>query len=101
YIFIFFVLLVPPRSTLFPYTTLFRSHGAEEHDALEGDVHDAGALAEQAAERREQERRGGADHRREQREEHDGVHAATPPPPPAGRAAAPPRPRRCRAGRHG
>src|SRR2546430_12774073 len=23
----------PPRSTLFPYTTLFRSHDAEEHEA--------------------------------------------------------------------
>src|SRR3712207_8583549 len=25
----------PPRSTLFPYTTLFRSHRAEEPDVLE------------------------------------------------------------------
>src|SRR5690349_23793549 len=32
----------PPRSTLFPYTTLFRSHGAEEHGerrAGESDYH--------------------------------------------------------------
>src|SRR3989442_13772675 len=30
---IFFFLMIrrPPRSTLFPYTTLFRSDGAEEH----------------------------------------------------------------------
>src|SRR2546429_5140240 len=27
----------PPRSTLFPYTTLFRSHG-EDHAALQGRV---------------------------------------------------------------
>src|SRR2546426_9189868 len=25
----------PPRSTLFPYTTLFRSHRVEGHDALD------------------------------------------------------------------
>src|SRR3712207_8582318 len=32
-IFLFFFLMIrrPPRSTLFPYTTLFRSRGAERH----------------------------------------------------------------------
>src|SRR3989441_12116302 len=27
----------PPRSTLFPYTTLFRSHGEEQSDARDAD----------------------------------------------------------------
>src|SRR5438445_2440757 len=26
----------PPRSTLFPYTTLFRSHGRREHERADG-----------------------------------------------------------------
>src|SRR3712207_8111371 len=30
----------PPRSTLFPYTTLFRSHGASEEDGGELPVQD-------------------------------------------------------------
>src|SRR5687768_18090519 len=34
----------PPRSTLFPYTTLFRSAGADGQHARSGDaVHDPGA----------------------------------------------------------
>src|SRR2546428_14173302 len=34
-LFLFFFLMIrrPPRSTLFPYTTLFRSHGADRADA--------------------------------------------------------------------
>src|SRR5215216_7574644 len=34
FIFFFFFLMIrrPPRSTLFPYTTLFRSHRAAQHD---------------------------------------------------------------------
>src|SRR3712207_8646290 len=38
---VFFFLMIrrPPRSTLFPYTTLFRSGGAvEEHQVLLGDL---------------------------------------------------------------
>src|SRR6266581_7179565 len=33
FFFFFFFLMIrrPPRSTLFPYTTLFRSHGAARH----------------------------------------------------------------------
>src|SRR3989442_13290187 len=33
-VFFFFFLMIrrPPRSTLFPYTTLFRSHGSSEFD---------------------------------------------------------------------
>src|SRR5438270_5301674 len=38
----------PPRSTLFPYTTLFRSHGV---------AHERGRRGEVAADRREVERR--------------------------------------------
>src|SRR2546430_8168725 len=48
----------PPRSTLFPYTTLFRSHGREQRQL----VHDrwlGGGL---------RERRGGAGHARGDRE---------------------------------
>src|SRR2546426_8388655 len=30
----------PPRSTLFPYTTLFRSHGARRHAVLFGSARD-------------------------------------------------------------
>src|SRR2546425_9028081 len=44
----FFFLMIrrPPRSTLFPYTTLFRSKAAEEFDAgLSDDVNTARALA--------------------------------------------------------
>src|SRR3712207_7182673 len=39
YTFSFFFLMIrrPPRSTLFPYTTLFRSHRAPPRDALGGD----------------------------------------------------------------
>src|SRR5205807_9681288 len=39
-IFFFFFLLIrrPPRSTLFPYTTLFRSRGAEGHHITEDAV---------------------------------------------------------------
>src|SRR6476620_12162645 len=34
-LFVFFLMIRrPPRSTLFPYTTLFRSHPAEQPDAL-------------------------------------------------------------------
>src|SRR5260221_1340485 len=29
----------PPRSTLFPYTTLFRSSGADHADTLAGKIH--------------------------------------------------------------
>src|SRR3712207_7153360 len=35
----------PPRSTLFPYTTLFRSLGVEEH-LVGDDVHDQSALVD-------------------------------------------------------
>src|SRR2546422_4663552 len=33
----------PPRSTLFPYTTLFRSHGVQGHRAPHGAADRAGA----------------------------------------------------------
>src|SRR2546422_9351472 len=36
----------PPRSTLFPYTTLFRSLAAEQADHGEGDLLDADDLAD-------------------------------------------------------
>src|SRR5439155_26699609 len=37
-LFLIFFLLIrrPPRSTLFPYTTLFRSYDEVEHDGVEG-----------------------------------------------------------------
>src|SRR3712207_7253215 len=49
--FFFFFLMIrrPPRSTLFPYTTLFRSIGVtREHDVvgLQVPVHDSGAMRE-------------------------------------------------------
>src|SRR5579883_212924 len=58
--FLFFFLMIrrPPRSTLFPYTTLFRSHpfelvGSSAHEVLphlrgprEGDLPDPGILEE-------------------------------------------------------
>src|SRR5688572_32082425 len=34
YTFFFLMIRRPPRSTLFPYTTLFRSLGARQHDLL-------------------------------------------------------------------
>src|SRR5216683_3923916 len=44
----FFFLMIrrPPRSTLFPYTTLFRSRSGAEHDGRAGlgDVHRCGKL---------------------------------------------------------
>src|SRR6185437_3674285 len=43
--------------------------GGAEHLALEADIDDARALAEQAAERRQDERRGEAQRRRQQRDE--------------------------------
>src|SRR5258708_18697278 len=47
YVFIFFFLMIrrPPRSTLFPYTTLFRSDRADEHreDVALHRRHDDGA----------------------------------------------------------
>src|SRR5437899_6833358 len=36
--FFFFMIRPPPRSTLFPYTTLFRSRGAHRVDELEDEV---------------------------------------------------------------
>src|SRR2546425_2335545 len=40
FIFFFFLMIRrPPRSTLFPYTTLFRSHEGDEHDADDEEVH--------------------------------------------------------------
>src|SRR5690242_21538599 len=47
YRFFFLIIRPPPRSTLFPYTTLFRSHGGP---ALDGDHGDAG-LRDRAARR--------------------------------------------------
>src|SRR2546430_12760355 len=47
----FFFLMIrrPPRSTLFPYTTLFRSHvehqGCDEHEGREGHAVRAGDVA--------------------------------------------------------
>src|SRR5438876_8286233 len=43
YSFFFFFLMIrrPPRSTLFPYTTLFRSHLGESRYLLDGDHGDA------------------------------------------------------------
>src|SRR5437870_10803614 len=35
------MILRPPRSTLFPYTTLFRSHGSVEIDVLDIEAHSA------------------------------------------------------------
>src|SRR2546430_15267003 len=42
FLFFFFLMIRrPPRSTLFPYTTLFRSHGRDEvHGVGVGYVHD-------------------------------------------------------------
>src|SRR5258707_15753301 len=37
YFFFFLMIRRPPRSTLFPYTTLFRSHLARSHQAHDGD----------------------------------------------------------------
>src|SRR3712207_7310770 len=39
----------PPRSTLFPYTTLFRSAVAGLRDAEVGELHDAVVAAQQVA----------------------------------------------------
>src|SRR3712207_9049290 len=50
YIHLFFFLMIrrPPRSTLFPYTTLFRSRGGErgqvEPELLERPAHDRGVV---------------------------------------------------------
>src|SRR5262245_65649381 len=38
-IFFFFMIRRPPRSTLFPYTTLFRSHPGQVEMALAGGEH--------------------------------------------------------------
>src|SRR2546426_6170894 len=45
FVFIFFFLMIrrPPRSTLFPYTTLFRSHLARDGVSPLGPVGDRGA----------------------------------------------------------
>src|SRR2546422_4601986 len=42
--FFFFFLMIrrPPRSTLFPYTTLFRSHGSSRQTRHRGDIEGAG-----------------------------------------------------------
>src|SRR2546429_1270996 len=50
----FFFLMIrrPPRSTLFPYTTLFRSHGAAAGDIVEDSTGGAGAPAREAGPRR-------------------------------------------------
>src|SRR5258708_25265194 len=51
----------PPRSTLFPYTTLFRSHGhhggPSRHRPLRGHTHRSGGTLLQPAEVRRQIRR--------------------------------------------
>src|SRR3989449_4747452 len=39
----------PPRSTLFPYTTLFRSHQATSASALEGYLRTTGSSTSQTA----------------------------------------------------
>src|SRR2546430_965186 len=79
YSFIFFFLMIrrPPRSTLFPYTTLFRSHRAGAGDAAEADaVRRADVRAGPGARRRrpgrdEAARQGRHDHgRRHRSEEH-------------------------------
>src|SRR5438874_3707171 len=49
YLFFFLMIRRPPRSTLFPYTTLFRS---------DADYRQSLALLRRAAERRDRERRG-------------------------------------------
>src|SRR3712207_8337861 len=51
---VFFFLMIrrPPRSTLFPYTTLFRSHGAHEVGAPVGERLREVAAARVADERR-------------------------------------------------
>src|SRR3989449_6853702 len=43
---LFFFLMIrrPPRSTLFPYTTLFRSLGRVPHPHVEHDLHELGDL---------------------------------------------------------
>src|SRR2546422_7677734 len=46
YLFFFFFLMIrrPPRSTLFPYTTLFRSRGASPHRARLVDQNEVGRV---------------------------------------------------------
>src|SRR5258706_4449760 len=48
----------PPRSTLFPYTTLFRSHEEARQDVMneEADVDDGGGRHEEAEKGRHQHR---------------------------------------------
>src|ERR1044071_10021778 len=49
-LFYFFFLMIrrPPRSTLFPYTTLFRSHHADgEHDGTDHDTGGDGTRSEE------------------------------------------------------
>src|SRR5690348_17601471 len=50
FVFFFFLMIRrPPRSTLFPYTTLFRSHSAFRHGVCGSGVNDLGELVELAA----------------------------------------------------
>src|SRR3712207_7716371 len=64
---IFFFLMIrrPPRSTLFPYTTLFRSHRREADQGQHGDRSRARQLEDDSAQRRH----GGYDAEREYRSE--------------------------------
>src|SRR2546429_2536835 len=54
YLLFFFFLMIrrPPRSTLFPYTTLFRSHVAVLYFADESKAHSLGYLADGLTEAR-------------------------------------------------
>src|SRR5256885_12043048 len=64
YFFNFFFLMIrrPPRSTLFPYTTLFRSVAQNEHHLPPGALHERAALREgQRTQRVEERRRPAAD----------------------------------------
>src|SRR3712207_7630143 len=61
----------PPRSTLFPYTTLFRSHGPAERQAVVLVAHvgdKVGQTRDRARDRARRQRAAGAGHRRS--EEH-------------------------------
>src|SRR5436309_8739836 len=75
YLSFFLMILRPPRSTLFPYTTLFRSRVHHHGDGVAGGLHqpeqhpEAGlvpAAVAQVAVQRRRERGGGGGHRSEE-----------------------------------
>src|SRR2546427_1667089 len=67
FVFFFFLMIRrPPRSTLFPYTTLFRSHEPALRVDRRGGLRDVGRRARRSAHRRDAPRR----HRRQRSEEH-------------------------------